>query len=42
MQAFLTGEMKVEGDLAKVVAMQTIEPSAPQKALTVKIAEITA
>ncbi|MBX3155381.1 MAG: SCP-2 sterol transfer family protein [Deltaproteobacteria bacterium] len=41
-QAFLAGEMKVEGDLAKVVAMQTIEPSAPQKALTVKIAEITA
>jgi hypothetical protein len=33
--------MKVEGDLAKVVAMQTIEPSAPQTALTKKIAAIT-
>jgi hypothetical protein len=40
-QAFLEGEMKVEGDLAKVVAMQTIEPSPPQMALTKKIAAIT-
>lgn len=41
-QAFLAGEMKVEGDLAAVVAMQTIEPSAPQKALVGKIAAMTA
>jgi hypothetical protein len=41
-QAFLAGEMKVEGDLAKLVAMQTVEPSAPQQALTRQIAEITA
>lgn len=41
-QAFLTGEMKVEGDLAKLVAMQTVEPSEPQKQLTRKIAAITA
>lgn len=41
-QAFLTGEMKVEGDLAKLVAMQTVEPSEPQKALTKRIAAITA
>jgi hypothetical protein len=41
-QAFLSGEMQVDGDLAAVVAMQTIEPSAPQKALVGKIAEITA
>lgn len=40
-QAFLTGEMKVEGDLAKLVAMQTVEPSEPQKALTKRIAAIT-
>ena len=40
-QAFLTGEMTVEGDLAKVVAMQTIEPSEPQKKLTQQIAAIT-
>jgi len=41
-QAFLLGEMTVEGDLAKVVAMQTVEPSEPQKRLTKQIAEITA
>jgi len=41
-QAFMAGEMKVEGDLAKLVAMQTVEPSEPQKALTRRIAEITA
>jgi hypothetical protein len=41
-QAFLAGEIKVEGDLAKVVAMQTTMPSEPQKRLTRQIAEITA
>ncbi len=40
-QAFLTGEMKVEGDLAKLVAMQTVDPSEPQKQLTKRIAAIT-
>ena len=41
-QAFLEGHITVEGDLAKVVAMQTVEPSEPQKRLTRRIAEITA
>ena len=41
-QAFLAGEMQVEGDLAKLVAMQTVEPSEPQKQLTRRIAAITA
>jgi hypothetical protein len=41
-QAFLAGEIKVEGDLAKVVAMQTTMPSEPQQRLTRQIAEITA
>jgi len=41
-QAFLAGEIKVEGDLAKVIAMQTVEPSAAQKRLTQQIAAITA
>lgn len=41
-QAFLAGEMKAEGDLAKIVAMSTVEPSAAQKALTKQIAAITA
>jgi hypothetical protein len=40
-QAFLAGEMEVTGDLAKVVAMQTVEPSEPQKQLTRQIAAIT-
>ena len=40
-QGFLTGEIKVDGDLAKLVAMQTTEPSDPQKALSKRIAEIT-
>jgi len=41
-QAFLTGEIKAEGDLSKLVAMQTVEPSAPQLKLAKQIAEITA
>lgn len=41
-QAFLEGKIVVDGDLAKVVAMQTVEPSEPQKRLTRQIAEITA
>lgn len=41
-QAFLAGEIKVEGDLAKVVAMQTTPPSAAQQRLTQQIAAITA
>jgi hypothetical protein len=40
-QAFLAGEMKVEGDLASLVAMQTVEPSDAQKRLTTQIAAIT-
>jgi len=40
-QAFLAGEMQVEGDIAKLVAMQTVEPSDPQKKLTKQIAAIT-
>jgi hypothetical protein len=41
-QAFLAGEIAVEGDLAKLVAMQTAEPSGPQLALAKRIAAITA
>jgi hypothetical protein len=39
--AFLSGEIKVDGDLKHLVAMQTVEPSEPQKALTRRIADIT-
>lgn len=41
-QAFLSGEIKAEGDLATLVAMQTVEPSAAQEALRKQIAAITA
>ena len=41
-EAFMSGAMQVEGDLAKLVAMQTVEPSEPQKRLTQQIAAITA
>jgi len=41
-QAFLAGQIQVAGDLAKLVAMQTVEPSEPQKRLTRQIAAITA
>jgi Flp pilus assembly secretin CpaC len=40
-QAFLEGSIKVDGDLARLVAMQTVEPSEPQRRLTRQIAAIT-
>jgi len=40
-QAFLEGKIQVDGDLATVVAMQTVEPSEPQKKLTRQIQAIT-
>jgi hypothetical protein len=40
--AFLAGEIKVDGDLAQLVAMQTVEPSPAQLRLTQQIAAITA
>ena len=41
-QAFLEGKIQVEGDLATVVAMQTVEPSEPQQRLSRQISAITA
>ena len=40
-QAFFDGGIRVEGDLSKLVAMQTVEPSEPQKQLSRRIAAIT-
>lgn len=40
--AFLAGEIKVEGDLAQLIAMQTTPPSAAQLRLSQQIAAITA
>jgi hypothetical protein len=41
-QAFLEGAIQVEGDLATVVAMQTVEPSKQQMELARQISAITA
>src|ERR671923_839408 len=41
MQAFMQGQIKVEGDMSKIMAMQTQQPSAEQQALMKKVAEIT-
>ena len=40
-EAFLEGNIAVEGHLAMVVAMQTVEPSEQQMKLTRQIAAIT-
>jgi len=41
MQAFMQGQIKVEGDMSKLMAMQTQQPSADQAELQKKIAAIT-
>ena len=41
MQAFTSGKMKIEGDMSKMMAMSSIQPTASQKLLTAKIKEIT-
>ena len=41
MQAFTSGKMKIEGDMGKLMAMQSIQPTASQKLLQAKIKEIT-
>jgi hypothetical protein len=42
MQAFMSGQIKIEGDMSKLMAMQGQAPSASQQQLTEKIKEITA
>ena len=42
MQAFMQGQIKVEGDMSKIMAMQTAQPSPEQAALMAKVKEITA
>lgn len=42
MQAFMQGQIKVEGDMSKLMAMQSQQPSTEQQALQKKIADITA
>lgn len=42
MQGFMSGQIKVEGDMSKLMALQSARPSEEQKALFKKILEITA
>ena len=41
MQAFMQGQIKVEGDMSKLMAMQTAQPDAAAAEVQKKIAEIT-
>lgn len=41
MQAFMAGEIKIDGDMTKLMALQTVQPSDKQKALLKQIKEIT-
>ena len=41
MQAFMAGELTVDGDVTKIMEIQTIQPSNEQKALLRKIKDIT-
>ncbi len=41
MQGFMSGQLKVEGDMSKLMAMQSVEPSAQQEELQKKILDAT-
>ena len=41
MQAFMSGKMKIEGDMSKMMSMQNVQPTESQKLLQEKIKEIT-
>jgi putative sterol carrier protein len=41
MQAFMSGQIKVEGDMTKVMALQTATPTAEQQAFQAKLADLT-
>jgi putative sterol carrier protein len=42
MQAFMAGKIKVQGDMTKMMAMQTVQPDPAQVEMATKIADITA
>ncbi|MBJ9985367.1 SCP2 sterol-binding domain-containing protein [Acinetobacter sp. S40] len=42
MQAFMTGKIKVQGDMSQLMALQTAKPSQEQKTLFKKVLEHTA
>lgn len=42
MQGFMSGQIRIEGDMSKLMALQTAQPTASQVELMKKIAAITA
>lgn len=42
MQAFMSGQLKIKGDMMKMMSIQTVQPSASQAALQSKIKAVTA
>lgn len=42
MQGFMTGQIRIEGDMSKLMALQTAQPTASQMALQQQIKEVTA
>lgn len=41
MQAFMQGQIKVEGDMSKIMAMQTQQPSAEEQEILTRLAGVT-
>ena len=41
MQAFMTGKIKVQGDMSQLMALQTARPSAEQKALFQRLLDMS-
>ncbi|MFZ5756627.1 MAG: SCP-2 sterol transfer family protein [Pseudomonadota bacterium] len=41
MQGFMSGQIKIEGDMSRLMVMNTVQPSAPQKDLQGKIKAMT-
>ena len=42
MQGFMSGQIRIEGDMSKLMVLQTAQPSADQVTLMKKIQEVTA
>lgn len=42
MQGFMSGQIRVEGDMSKLMSMQMVQPSAKQRELQKKVLEVTA
>ena len=42
MQAFMSGKIRVTGDMTKIMALQAVQPTPEQQAFQAKIVELTA